>query len=249
MVASATEWLIGSRCLMTFLSARNLVVEFPIYGASNRSFKHAVMRTATGGRIASDSGSHVRVRALDGIDFEFAEGDRVGLIGHNGSGKSTLLRVLAGAYKPISGELRIVGTVGSMISLTLGMDFEASGYENIRLRGLLMGFKTGEIDAITQEVIEFADLGDYIHMPMRTYSSGMAMRLAFALATAGTADIVLMDEWVSAGDADFSKKADHRLMEKLNKAKIMVLASHSEDLIRRHCNKILRLEHGRIVPV
>jgi len=233
---------------VTIISARNLVVEFPIFGASNRSFKHAVMRTATGGRLARDSGNHVRVRALDDISFDFAEGDRIGLVGHNGSGKSTLLRVLAGAYKPSSGELHVRGKVGSMISLTLGMDFEASGYENIRLRGLLMGFKSGEIEAITQEVIDFADLGDYIHMPMRTYSSGMAMRLAFALATAGTADIVLMDEWVSAGDASFTKKADQRLLDKISKAKIMVLASHSEDLINRHCNRILKLEHGRIVP-
>ena len=232
---------------MAIVSARNLVVEFPIFGASNRSFKHAVMRTATGGRLARDSGQHIRVRALDDVSFDFAEGDRVGLVGHNGSGKSTLLRVLAGAYKPVSGDLKIRGKVGSMISLTLGMDFEASGFENIRLRGLLMGFTNQEIEAITQEIVDFADLGEYINMPMRTYSSGMAMRLAFALATAGTADIVLMDEWVSAGDAEFQHKADRRLLERISKAKIMVLASHSEELINRHCNRILKLEHGRIV--
>lgn len=232
---------------MTIVSAKGVSVEFPIYGASNRSFKHAVMRTATGGRLARDSSKHVTVRALDNVDFEFHEGDRIGLIGHNGSGKSTLLRVLAGAYKPTQGELTINGKVGSMISLTLGMDFEASGFENIRLRGLLMGFTNSEIETITPEIIEFADLGDYIHVPMRTYSSGMTMRLAFALATAGSSDIVLMDEWVSAGDSDFAKKADSRLLEKISKAKIMVLASHNEELIHKHCNRILKLESGRFL--
>lgn len=231
---------------MVNISAKNIVVEFPIFGAQNRSFKHAVMRTATGGRLAQDSAKHVVVRALDSVSFDFTEGDRVGLVGHNGSGKSTLLRVLSGAYKPSSGSIKVKGKVGSMISLTLGMDPEATGYENIRLRGTLMGFRRDEIDAMTQEIVDFADLGDYIHMPMRTYSSGMAMRLAFALASAGTADIVLMDEWVSAGDAAFTRKANERLLEKLSKAKILILASHSEELIKRHCNKILKLEHGKI---
>lgn len=232
---------------MATISAKNLVVEFPIFCAPNRSFKFAVMRTATGGRLAQDSAKHVVVRALDDVSFNFVEGDRVGLVGHNGSGKSTLLRVLSGAYKPLAGEIEVKGKVGSMLSITLGMDFEASGYENILLRGTLMGFSRGEIEAITQDIVDFADLGDYIDMPMRTYSSGMAMRLAFALATAGTADIVLMDEWLSAGDATFIEKANQRLLRKLSKAKIMVLASHSEELIKQHCNKVLRLEHGRIL--
>lgn len=232
---------------MTTISARNLIVEFPVFGARGRSLKHAVMRTATGGRLSSDSANHVVVRALDEISFDFTEGDRVGLIGHNGSGKSTLLRVLSGAYKPLSGEVEVLGKVGSMISITLGMDFEASGYENILLRGTLMGFRRSEIEEITRDVVEFADLGDYIDMPMRTYSSGMAMRLAFALATAGTADIVLMDEWLSAGDATFTEKANQRLLQKISKAKVLVLASHNEELVKRHCNKILRLERGRII--
>lgn len=232
---------------MSAIIAKNLGVEFPIFGASNRSLKHAVMRTATGGRLASDSSSHVIVRALDDVSFSFKAGDRVGLIGHNGSGKSTLLRVLAGAFKPTSGSIDVRGQVGSMISLTLGMDFEATGLENIRLRGALMGFKRREISAITEDVIDFADLGDYIHMPMRTYSSGMTMRLAFALATAGASDIILMDEWISAGDAAFAEKADKRLSDKINRAEIMILASHSEELISRHCNVVLKLEHGKIL--
>lgn len=225
------------------------MVEFPVFGTKNRSLKHAVMRTATGGRLSNDSANHVVVRALDNISFDFQEGDRIGLVGHNGSGKSTLLRVLSGAYKPLAGSLEVRGKIGSMISITLGMDYEASGYENILLRGTLMGFRRREIEDVTQDVVEFADLGDYIHMPMRTYSSGMAMRLAFALATAGSAEIVLMDEWLSAGDATFAEKANQRLLQKINKAKILILASHDLDLIKRHCNKILRLERGRIVSI
>jgi len=232
---------------MSAISVKNLVVEFPIFGAGSRSLKYAVMRTATGGRLASDSNNQVIVRALDDISFDLREGDRVGLLGHNGSGKSTLLRVLAGAYKPTSGEVSVVGKVGSMISLTLGMDFEASGLENIQLRGALMGFRLKDMKSIAEDVIEFADLGDYIDMPMRTYSSGMAMRLAFALATAGTSDVILMDEWVSAGDAAFAERADIRLRKKLDRAKVMVLASHSEELIRRQCNVVMKLEHGRVV--
>lgn len=225
------------------------MVEFPVFGTKNRSLKHAVMRTATGGRLSNDSANHVVVRALDNISFDFQEGDRIGLVGHNGSGKSTLLRVLSGAYKPLTGSLEVRGKIGSMISITLGMDYEASGYENILLRGTLMGFRRREIEDVTQDVVEFADLGDYIHMPMRTYSSGMAMRLAFALATAGSAEIVLMDEWLSAGDATFAEKANQRLLQKISKAKILILASHDLDLIKRHCNKILRLERGRIVSI
>ena len=207
------------------------------------------MRTATGGLLSSDSSNLVTVRALDNISFSFKEGDRVGLVGHNGSGKSTLLRVLAGAYKPTTGTIDIQGKIGSMISLTLGMDFEASGLENIQLRGVLMGFKRREIANVIEDVIDFADLGDYIHMPLRTYSSGMTMRLAFALATAGTSDVILMDEWVSAGDASFAEKADKRLADKISRAKLMFLASHSEELINRHCNVVMQLERGKITDL
>lgn len=232
---------------MSLVSVRNVVVEFPVLGIQHRSIKRAVIRTATGGRLAHDSSNHVVIRALDDVSFDLSEGDRLGLIGHNGSGKSTLLRVLAGTYRPQLGRAIVKGRVGSMISLMLGMDHEQTGYENVRLRGTLMGFKPAEIDQMMSDIIEFADLGDYIDMPMRMYSSGMAMRLAFALATAGTVDVVLMDEWISAGDADFQVKAEQRLLNKISKAKILVLATHDESLVKRHCNKVIRLVQGRIV--
>jgi lipopolysaccharide transport system ATP-binding protein len=229
------------------ISARDVTVAFPVYEASARSFKSALVQVATGGLLAVDSKQHVMVLALNRISFELREGDRVGLVGHNGSGKSTLLRVLAGAYEPVSGAIEVDGRVASMLNVWLGMIIDATGYENIYLRGAIMGLKPREIDAVVDDIVEFSELGDYVHMPLRTYSSGMQMRLAFAVATCVAADIVLMDEWLSAGDASFAEKAQQRLNRLLDQAGIFVVASHDEALIRRTCNKLMRLEHGNLV--
>ncbi len=223
------------------------MVEFPIYGAKSRSLKSKVLHAATGGRLATDAHEHVVIRALNGLSFEFNEGDRVGIVGHNGSGKSTLLRVLVGAYEPVSGSIRTAGRIASMLSLSLGIDVEATGYENVFLRGAIMGLKPKQIAILVDEICEFSGLGDYIHMPMRTYSSGMYMRLAFAISTSVAADIVVMDEWLSVGDQEFAEKAQGRLANLIDKAKILVLASHDEKLIRKSCNKLLHLDHGDVV--
>lgn len=233
---------------MARIVADGIVVEFPIYGGKSRSLKSAFMHTATGGLLARDAADRVVVRALDRCSFEVSPGDRVGLLGHNGSGKTTLLRVLAGVYEPAYGSISISGNVASMLSITLGMDTEATGRENIYLRGAIMGMKPREIDALVDQICEFSELGDYIEMPVRTYSSGMAMRLAFAVSTSVAADIILMDEWLSVGDASFAKRAQDRLHGLIEQAKILVIASHDENLIRNNCNRVLRLEHGRLVP-
>ena len=232
---------------MGYVAANKLVVEFPIYGASSRSMKKTVIRAATGGALATDAAHRVVIRALDGISFELKEGDRVGLMGHNGSGKTTLLRVLAGAYEPVSGTVEIRGRVVSMLSVTLGMDGEATGRENIFLRGAILGRRRREVEPLVDEIAEFSELGDYIDVPLRTYSSGMAMRLAFAISTSIASDIVLMDEWLSVGDAEFAARAQARLRRMIGEAKILVLASHDPSLLARNCNRIIRLEHGRIV--
>jgi lipopolysaccharide transport system ATP-binding protein len=232
---------------MGYIRAANLVVEFPVYGASSRSFRKTMLRAATGGTLFTDDAHRVVVRALDGVSFEFREGERVGLVGHNGSGKTTLLRVLAGAYEPVSGTLEARGSVMSMLSITLGMDPDATGRENIVLRGIVMGRERKEIDGLVDDIAGFAELGDYIDMPLRTYSSGMAMRLAFAISTSIRSDIVLMDEWLSVGDADFATRAQERLRSLIGEARILVLASHDRGLLERNCNRLLRLEHGRIV--
>lgn len=233
---------------MAVIYARDLVVEFPIYGmTSHRSFKKSLLNVATGGILAKDTANRVLVRALDNLSFVFNEGDRVGLVGHNGSGKTTLLQVLAGIYEPGRGELRVDGRVTSMLGITLGMDAEVTGLENVYLRGRLMGLTRRRIDTMVDDIADFAGIGDYLHLPLRTYSSGMAMRLAFAVATAVDADIILMDEWLSVGDAEFVQKAKGRLDQLVGNARLVVLASHNHALVRDQCNIILTLEHGRIM--
>lgn len=232
---------------MSWVRAENLFLEFPIYGTRSRSFKNAVIRAATGGVIAGDSRDGVVVRAIDDVSFSWKEGDRVGLVGRNGAGKTTLLRAIAGIYEPTRGTLSTHGRVVSMLSIGLGMEPEVTGYENIFLRGTILGMSKREIDALVDHVRTFSELGDYIDMPLRTYSSGMSMRLAFAISTSVTADIIVMDEWLSVGDEHFAKKAQERLREMVGKAKILVMASHSSEVIAANCNKIMRLDHGRIV--
>jgi lipopolysaccharide transport system ATP-binding protein len=230
---------------MALIHADRIVVEFPMYSIGHRSIKHQLLQSATGGRIGR-RGDLTVVRALDEVSFYLGPGDRLGLWGHNGSGKTTLLRAIAGVYPPVSGRLEVVGRIASLIDLNLGMDGDASGIENIRMRGVLLGLSRREADRLLDDVAEFTELGEFLSMPVRTYSSGMHMRLGFAISTAVDADIVLMDEWLSVGDAEFQKRAQDRLANFLARSKILVLASHSEPLLKDLCNRIIRLEHGRI---
>jgi len=187
------------------------------------------------------------VQALGNINLELKSGDRLGLIGHNGAGKSTLLRVLAGVYEPSSGDFVRRGTVASLIDPALGIEVDATGVENIMLRGLVMGMSKRQVDDLTPAICEFSGLGEYVNMPVRTYSTGMLMRLAFSISTSIEADILLMDEWLSVGDAEFTEKAEARMKDVVAKSGILVLASHSLDLIAKECNRVIYLEHGRIV--
>lgn len=232
---------------MAHVHANGVVIEFPLFGSIHRSLKSTVLHVATGGRLATDTAHRMVVRALDGVSFDIRAGDRVGLIGHNGAGKTTLLRALSGVYEPIRGVLDISGEVASLLDLHLGVDPDASGYENIQLRGILAGLRPAEIRAKMTEIAEFTELGEYLDMPVRTYSSGMQLRLLFAVVTSIDADILLMDEWLSVGDAEFSKKASQRIEHLVDRTPILVLASHSPDLIRKVCNRVFRLEHGSLV--
>ncbi len=230
---------------MAHISAEGICVEFPIWSPSRRSLKSAVVRATTGGRLARETSTRVVVQALSDLSFEFCRGDRIGLVGHNGSGKTTLLRVLSGIYEPTRGRLDVRGRVSSLLDLSLGMDHEATGLENIVLRGVLMGLPPATIESKIDEIAEFSELGDYLSMPIRTYSSGMLLRLAFAVSTSVAPEILLLDEWLSVGDAGFREKAERRLLELIESSAIVVLASHDENLIRRFCSRMLRLEHGR----
>ena len=231
---------------MTVIDFKNASVDFPIYNAGGRSLKKRLMQVATGGQISADGQGRVIVRALEDLSFEFSEGECVGLVGHNGAGKSTLLRVLSGVYSPTEGEVSIRGAVGSLIDISLGIDQEATGRENIYIRGALLGLSRRKIEAELDNIIDFAELGDFIDMPVRTYSSGMHLRLAFSVSTIVRPDILIMDEWLSVGDEGFKQKAESRMSELVSSSKIVVIASHSKDLILNTCNRAIWLEHGRI---
>jgi lipopolysaccharide transport system ATP-binding protein len=230
---------------MAHIIVDHATVEYPLYQTQTRSLKNAVLKAATGG-ILTTAYKDVIVRALNDVSFKLTNGDRLGIVGHNGSGKTTLLRMLSGVYAPVRGMIDVEGRVVSMVNISLGLDGEATGLENIYLRGTLLGYSRARIKKIVDEICEFAELGDFIAMPLRIYSSGMAMRLAFAISTSLDADIILMDEWLSVGDASFSEKAQQRLMNFVNKAGILVIASHDQSMIKSVCNKVIEMEHGII---
>lgn len=221
-------------------------VDFPIYNASGRSLKKQLMRATTGGRLGADPQGRVIVRALEGLSFRLGDGDRVGLLGHNGAGKSTLLRLLGRVYEPTAGTVHIEGRIGSLIDVSLGIDPEASGRENIYLRGAMLGLSRAQISHHFEDIVAFSELGDFIEMPVRTYSSGMHLRLAFAVSTVVRPEILLMDEWLSVGDESFKHKAEQRLKDLVQATHILVLASHSRELIQHTCNRVIWLEQGRI---
>lgn len=233
--------------MSTSIVGQGLTVEFPIFENSHRSLKKKVLHLSTGGIIGNDAGNHPVVCALDHLDFNLKDGDRVGLVGHNGSGKTTLLRVLSGIYAPTRGSLSIKGRTASLLDVSTGVDPDATGFENIYLRGIMNGFRPSRIRDKIDEIADFTELGEYLNLPVRTYSSGMMLRLTFAISTSIDADILIMDEWLSVGDADFQEKAAKRLKALVDNASILVLASHSPDLIANVCNRKIQLEHGKIV--
>ncbi len=184
--------------------------------------------------MSADQRGRVVIRALEGLTFTLKNGDRVGLLGHNGAGKSTLLRLLGGIYEPSSGAAQIKGSIGSLIDIGLGIDTEATGRENIYLRAGLLGITRNDITLQLQNIIDFSELGDFIDMPLRTYSTGMHLRLAFAVSTIVRPEILLMDEWLSVGDEGFKHKAEVRMRELVQATNILVIATHSRDLCSKH---------------
>ena len=204
---------------MAYIKFDHVCVDFPIFNAKNRSLKNTVMQAATGGSVSFGAEGTI-IRSLEDVTFELKKGDRVGLVGHNGAGKSTLLRALGNVYVPTSGSAIIEGEIGSLVDISLGIDHEATGRENIFIRGALLGLKRREIEEKFNEIVDFSDLGNFIDMPVRTYSSGMHLRLAFAVATIIRPEILLMDEWLSVGDAAFNAKAESRLTNLVQSSEI-----------------------------
>jgi len=232
---------------MASINVSGLGIQFPIYGADSHSLKRTVAAKTIGGAIGRGRGGSPVVQALHGVNFKLEAGDRLGLVGPNGAGKTTLLRVLAGAFTPDAGRVETHGRVTALLDVGVGMDPFASGYENIYVRGMLAGYTRKDIQARLPEIAAFTGLGAFLAMPMKAYSAGMQARLAFAAATAFDADILLMDEWIAAGDAEFRVAAHARLVELVDRASILVLASHDTNIIQTFCNKVLYMKGGRVV--
>lgn len=231
------------------ISVTGLTIRFPVYGVDAKSLKKHLARVTVGGRLGSSMAGATEVTAITNLNLELKAGDRLGLIGHNGSGKTTLLRALSGAYEPDEGTIDVHGRIAALLNLGLGIDPTATGYDNIRLRGRIAGLSSKEIDERMDEIAAFTGLGPFLAMPVKTYSAGMQARLAFSAATAVEADVLLMDEWISVGDSDFQKLAHKRLLSLVERAGILVLATHDVDLLRLYCNKVMRMEGGVASPV
>ena len=224
----------------------DVTLKYPIFNSRGMSIRNHLVRIATGGVIESQAGHTTVITALSNVSFRLQEGDAVGLIGGNGAGKSTLLRTMAGIYQPSSGQIRRQGKIATVFDIGAGLEPELSGYDNIINLGMMMGLNYAKARMLTPDIEEFTGLGDFLQLPVRTYSSGMTMRLMFAVATAIAPEILLLDEMFSTGDADFQEKSHDRIQKIISSAKIFVFASHNHEMIKKYCNKIFLLEHGSL---
>lgn len=239
---------------MPQIDVENLHLEFPLYHAESRLLKQrlaqALGRTGDEGRgatrFAQDRRKRTVVDVLRGVSFSASPGERIGLIGSNGAGKTTLLRALAGIYEPVRGAVRLQGTVGALLDASLGMNPELTGRENVRLFTQQCGDSLKSLEDVYQDIEGFAELGHYFDLPIKTYSSGMSIRLAFGMATATAPQILLMDEWFLAGDGAFLKKAEMRLMRMIERVEILVVSSHQPEILERWCNRVIWMEQGKI---
>jgi ABC-type polysaccharide/polyol phosphate transport system ATPase subunit len=232
-----------------FLRLNNVTVEFPIYRGSSRSLKKWLLAASSYGNLARDALDRINVRALSDVSFEINKGDRFALIGRNGAGKTTLLKLLAGVIEPTRGTFESSGAVSSLLDVQVGLDTDSTGHENIILRGMFMGIRPRDMRPLAAEIAAFTELGPYLDMPVRTYSAGMMVRLALAISTCMPPEILIMDEWLSAGDALFLEKAQRRIESFVRDSNILVLASHSLELIEKWCNRGILLDQGHVVAM
>jgi ABC-type polysaccharide/polyol phosphate transport system ATPase subunit/cyclophilin family peptidyl-prolyl cis-trans isomerase len=226
------------------IAVRNVSLRIPMRRKATNSLKADPLSLLASFYLPSKTRREVRT-ILDDLTFEVGDGNRLALIGRNGAGKTTLLRVLAGSVLPTRGSVERRGTVQALLNVSLGFRPEATGLENIYLQGLSMGMHLAQIRDTAPEIVEFSELGDAIYDPTRTYSTGMRARLAFAIATSHAPNILLMDEWIGAGDKYFVKKAQERLRAQIETCRALVLASHNNNIIKEICSHGLVLEAGR----
>lgn len=229
---------------MVSIEVRNAYVDFPIFDAKTRSLKKRVLGKV-GGKIGTESKVPI-IEALQDVSLSLKEGDRVGLVGHNGAGKSTLLRLLSGIYEPTRGSARVAGKVAPVFDLGIGMDPEISGYENIMIRGLFLGMTRKQMEKRVDDIADFTELGDYLSMPLRTYSTGMRVRLALGVVTTIDPEILILDEGIGAVDAAFLNKARNRLVDLVRRSGMLVFASHADDLLMELCTTAIWMDEGRM---
>ncbi len=230
---------------MARIEVSRLSVDFPLYHGSARSLKKTLVAAASS-RFGQDNQSRVVVQALRDVSFTLARGDRLGLIGTNGAGKTTLLRTIAGIYEPVVGHVRVDGSLNALLDPNSGMNMDLTGRENIMLRGLYNGYPKQEISQLEQDVQDFAELGEFLDLPVRFYSSGMIVRLGFGLATAIKPEVLLMDEWFLAGDARFMDKARDRIEGMVRGADILVLSTHQTSVILQWCSRVIWMDGGQV---
>lgn len=229
------------------IDIRDVSVNFPVLG-SEKSLRRKLLSIGVGSTIQQQrGGGHLIVKGLNDVTFKAEKGDRVGLVGHNGAGKSTLLRTIAGIYEPESGTVDVKGKVFPLFNPNLGMDMEESGMVNMFSIGMYLGMSRKDVKRKQDEIIAFSELGDYIHMPVRTYSSGMRIRLSFSIATSIDPDILLLDEDLGIGDSRFTAKVKTRIDELINRSSIMILATHDDAFMKLMCNRSVRFENGSII--
>ncbi|ACD21005.1 ABC transporter related [Paraburkholderia phytofirmans PsJN] len=231
--------------MMAHIQLTNATLDIPIYGVQGRSLKKRIASLRSRGAEVNKRPDTVILRAINDLTISIKAGDRIGLIGHNGAGKSTLLRVMAGIYPPTAGSVETEGKSVPLLDISLGMDENSTGWQNMRLRGLLLGMGEDEINEKQSEIAAFSELGDFLDLPIRTYSTGMKVRLGFAISTAVDAQILLLDEVMGVGDASFKDKANRRLAELHERSEIVVLALHDNATIRKTCDKALWMDKGR----
>jgi len=229
---------------MVSIEVQNAFVDFPIFDAKTRSLKKKVLGKV-GGKIGTGSKVPI-IEALHDVTVSLKEGDRVGLVGHNGAGKSTLLRLLAGIYEPTRGSAKISGKIAPVFDLGIGMDPEISGLENILIRGLFLGMTAKQMEKRVDDIAEFTELGDYLQMPLRTYSTGMRVRLALGVVTSIDPEILILDEGIGAVDAAFLNKARDRLKDLVKRSGILVFASHSDEFLFELCDSAIWMDEGHM---
>lgn len=237
----------GKNTMHSLVKLDAVSLAYPVYSIRAQSIRNTIANLAVGGKLLKNGQDVVYVKALDKVSFELNDGDRLGIIGHNGAGKTTLLKTIAGVYEPDTGTIDVDGKISSMIDVAQGVDPELTGRENLINMGRIRGFSTKQLIEKTPEIMEFTELGPFIDLPLKTYSAGMVTRLIFGVATSFEPDILLMDEWIGAGDKLFFEKASQRLNDVLTRARVIILASHSWALISGFCNKLLVMNHGKQV--